>query len=63
MQYATEKYNQNKQKQWTCDSIGSKTENDKNSSGYIGSQENKTMQTTEKSKIQQPTTKKQEKNS
>ena len=63
MQYATLKCNQNKQKQWTRDSIGSGTENAKNNSEYIGDQENQIMQTTGQSTIQQPTTKTQENNS
>ena len=61
IQYTTEKYNQNKQKQWTCNSIGSETYNAKNNSEYIGNQANQTMQTTGKSTIQKPTTKPQEK--
>ena len=61
MKYETAKYNQNKQKQWTCDSIGSETENSKNNSEYVGDQANQNMQTTGQSTIQQPTTKTQEK--
>ena len=63
MQYATEKYKQNEQKQWTCDSIGSEIENAKNSSEYIGDQAKQIMQTTGQSTIQKPTTKTQENNS
>ena len=51
---------QPKQKnQWTCDSIGSGTENANNNSESIGDQTNKIMQTTGQSTIQQPTTKTQ----
>ena len=57
------KYNQNKQKQCTRDSVGSETEIAKNNSEYIGDQENQTMQTTGQSTIQQPSTKTQENNS
>ena len=63
MQYVTEKYNQNEQKKWTCDSIGSETENAKNNSEYIGDQTKQIMQTNGQSTIQQPTTKTQENNS
>ena len=62
MQYETEEYNQNKQKQCTCDSIGSETENAKNNSKYIGDQANQIIQTTRQSTIGQPSTKTQEKN-
>ena len=61
MQYVKKKYNQNKRKQWTYDSIGSETENAKNNSEYIGDQAKQTIQNTRQSTIQQPTTKKQEK--
>ena len=61
MQYATEKYNQNKENQWTCDYIGSETENAKNNSEYIGDQANQIVQTTGQSTIQKPTKKTQEK--
>ena len=54
MQYTTEKYNQNEQSQWTRYSIGSETENAKNSSEYIGNQAKQIMQTTGQSTIQQP---------
>ena len=61
MQYATEKYNQNKQKQCACDSIGSEIYNAKNNSEYIGDQAKEIMQTSGKSTIQKPTTKTHEK--
>ena len=60
MQYATEIYNQNKQMQWICDSIGSEIDNAKNNSEYIGYQANQIMQTNGQSTIQKPTTKTQE---
>ena len=60
MHYATEEYNQNEQKQWTCDYDGSETENAKNNSEYIGDQAKQIMQTTVQITIQQPTTKTQE---
>ena len=63
MQYAAEKYNQNEQKQWTCNSIGSETENAKNNSEYIGDQAKQIILTTRQSTIQKPTTKTKEKNS
>ena len=53
------KYNQNKQKQQTCDSIGSGTENAKNNLESIGDQENQIMQNTGQITIQKPTTKTQ----
>ena len=56
------KNKQNKQKQWTCDSIGSETENAKRNSEYIGDQAKKIMQTTGQSTIQKTTTKTQESN-
>ena len=62
MQYATGKYNQNEQNQWTCDSIVSEIENARNSSEYIGNQVNQIIQTTGQSTIQKPTTITQEKN-
>ena len=60
MQYATENYNQIEQKQRTCDSIVSETENAKNNSEYIGNQAKQIIKTTGKSTIQQPTTETQE---
>ena len=63
MQYATVKYNQKEQKQSTCDSIVSGTENAKNNSECIGDKANQIMHNTGQSTIQQPTTKTQEKNS
>ena len=54
MQYATEKYNQNEQKQWTCDSIILYTENVKKE--YIVDQVNQTTRTTGLGAIQQHTT-------
>ena len=49
------------QKQLTCNSIGSETDNSKNSSEYIGDQAKQIMHTTGQSTIQQSTTKIQEK--
>jgi hypothetical protein len=46
MQYAMVKYNQNEQKQWTCGSIGSETDNARNNSEYIGDQAKAIMPTT-----------------
>ena len=40
-----EKFNQKEPRQWTCDFIGSGTENAKNNSGYTGDLESSTMQT------------------
>ena len=37
------KIQQKKQKQWTCNSIGSETENAKNNSEYIGDQAKQIM--------------------
>ena len=51
------KYNQNKQKQCTCNSIGSDTENARNNSEYIGDQAKQIMQTTGQNTMQPPTTK------
>ena len=62
MEYAVcnGKYNQNKQKEWTCDYIGSETENAKNSWEYIGDHAKQIMQTTGQSTIHKPTTKTKE---
>ena len=63
MQYATARYNQNKQNQWACASIGSDKDNAKENLEYIGDQENQTTQTTGQSTIQKHTTETQDENS